>query len=216
MNTREKILQRVRNAVAEHRVDGWQEQLEDRMHYVPEMVRPAVVANLLGSFIERLEKVGGSCDCLDAESQVPHAVLEYVNGNGLPQELRLAPGLEDIAWGNELRVSYGNTRGDDLVSVTPALCAVAETGSVVLVSGPDSPTTLNFLPDIHIVIVHENQLVAQYEDVWAKLRNLDAMPRAVNFITGPSRTADIEQRIQIGAHGPRNLHVLIVRTTAAR
>ncbi len=115
-----------------------------------------------------------------------------------------------MAWGEGLEVSYGNTRGDHLVSVTPAFCAVAESGSVVLLSSDKSPTSLNFLPDVHIVIVDKDQVVSHIEDVWVKLRALGEIPRSVNFITGPSKTADVEQTLQIGAHGPRDLHVIVV------
>jgi L-lactate dehydrogenase complex protein LldG len=84
----------------------------------------------------------------------------------------------------------------------------------MLVSGPDTPTTLNFLPDTEIVVVRAGQVVAAYEDGWDLLRGLPGLPRTVNFVTGPSRTGDIEQRIQLGAHGPRRLHVVLIEDEA--
>jgi len=96
------------------------------------------------------------------------------------------------------------------VSLTPCLAAVAETGTLMLVSGTETPTTLNFLPDTHVAVVRAGQVVASYEDGWDLLRSRGGMPRTVNFITGPSRTGDIEQRIQLGAHGPRRLHIVLV------
>jgi L-lactate dehydrogenase complex protein LldG len=87
---------------------------------------------------------------------------------------------------------------------------VAETGTLVLTSGPESPTTLNFLPDTHIAVVNRSQITGRYEDVWDKIRDNGALPRTVNMISGPSRTGDIEQTIQLGAHGPRRLHILIL------
>ena len=80
----------------------------------------------------------------------------------------------------------------------------------MLISGAETPTTLNFLPDTHIVVVRGEQVVAAYEDGWDRLRDRGAIPRTVNFITGPSRTGDIEQRIELGAHGPRRLHIILV------
>ena len=78
---------------------------------------------------------------------------------------------------------------------------------------PDNPTTLNFLPDNHIVVLPREAIVADYESVFAKLRGVygkgDA-PRTLNFITGPSRSADIEQTLLLGAHGPRRLHIVVV------
>ena len=80
----------------------------------------------------------------------------------------------------------------------------------MLVSGEQTPTTLNFLPDTHIVALRASQVVASYEDGWDLLRARGSLPRTVNFITGPSRTGDIEQKIELGAHGPRRLHVILI------
>ena len=98
----------------------------------------------------------------------------------------------------------------DAVSLTPCFAAIAETGTLMLVSGRDTPTTLNFLPDTHIVVLRADQVLPHYEEGWSRLRASGPMPRTVNFITGPSRTGDIEQRIQLGAHGPRRLHIVLV------
>ena len=103
------------------------------------------------------------------------------------------------------------------MSLTPCLAAIAETGTLMLVSGADTPTTLNFLPDTHIVVLRAGQVVAGYEDGWDLVRaraggDPASWPRTVNLITGPSRTGDIEQRIQLGAHGPRRLHVVLVES----
>ena len=103
-------------------------------------------------------------------------------------------------------------------ALTPCYAAIAETGTLMLISGPQTPTTLNFLPDTHIVVVRVEQVVASYEDGWDQLRASGAgerLPRVINFITGPSRTADIEQHIELGAHGPRRLHIVLVEEDQA-
>ena len=110
-----------------------------------------------------------------------------------------------------LSVQRRAATGDDRVGVTGAYAAVAETGSLVLLSSAESPTTLNFLPDDHVIVVRETRIVPHIEDVWARMRSEKiAMPRTVNFITGPSKTGDVEMIIQEGAHGPRRLHVILV------
>ncbi|TNF95104.1 MAG: lactate utilization protein [Gammaproteobacteria bacterium] len=210
VNARERILSRVRDAIARDRNSDWQDQLKQRMEQVPQLIRPELPMDLFEHFTEKLALGGGTCERLETNNQVPEAIIRFLKNNELPLKLRVAPGLQEVTWDDKLEVSYGNTRGDDLVSVTPAFCAVAETGSVVLLSSENSPTSLNFLPDVHIVVVEMKQLVSHYEDVWIKLRTLGDLPRTVNFITGPSKTADVEQTLQIGAHGPRNLHVFIV------
>src|SRR5690606_29190384 len=100
-------------------------------------------------------------------------------------------------------------------SVSYSFGAVAESGTLVMLSGADNPTTLNFLPDHHLVVVDEKDIAGDYETVWDQIRKrfgAKEMPRAVNWITGPSRSGDIEQTHLLGAHGPRSLHVLVVRS----
>jgi L-lactate dehydrogenase complex protein LldG len=127
------------------------------------------------------------------------------------------PALGSIPWESRplLQIRRGRAGSGDAVSLTPCLAAIAETGTLMLVSGPDTPTTLNFLPDTEIIVVRAGQVVAGYEDGWDLVRARagaapEAWPRTINFITGPSRTGDIEQRIQLGAHGPRRLHVVLI------
>ena len=148
-------------------------------------------------------------------------MARYLAGENLPADLVMAPdpSLDDIPWETRrlLRIRRGRAEATDAVSLTPCFAAIAETGTLMLISGSGTPTTLNFLPDTHIAVVFADQVVASYEDGWDRLRARTAvdpdrglLPRAVNFITGPSRTGDIEQQIVLGAHGPRRLHILVV------
>ena len=126
--------------------------------------------------------------------------------------------LEALACGTPVvTLDHPQNAARDLVTdgVTGAVCGVAETGTLILTSGPDSPTTLNLLPDTHIVVLSTDSIVGSYEDGWDLLRARGELPRTVNMITGPSRTGDIEQTIQLGAHGPRRLHILLVDEAAS-
>lgn len=100
----------------------------------------------------------------------------------------------------------------DVASLTTSFAGIAETGTLMLHSGATSPTTLNFLPDNHFVILKRSDIVGPYEDAWQKLRDKTNgdLPRTVNMITGPSRSADIEQTLQMGAHGPKDLIILLI------
>jgi L-lactate dehydrogenase complex protein LldG len=146
---------------------------------------------------------------------VPAAVAEYLKQQNLPAEIRMAPDrrLDAIPWGRAplLKIARGKPDPKDEVGLSGAFAGIAETGTLMLVSGPETPSTLNFLPETHVVVVRASELVGGYEDAWAKLRTaMQAMPRTVNFVTGPSRSGDIEQTLQLGAHGPRRLHVVLV------
>ena len=147
---------------------------------------------------------------------VPGAIAEFLRRHNLPLSVRRGDDarLAALPWERErtLEVTVGPSDGRQLASVSHAFGAVAETGTLVLASGSDNPTTLNFLPDNHIVVVDAKDIAADFESVFAKLRaryGERQLPRVVNMITGPSRSADIEQTLILGAHGPRRLHVII-------
>ena len=170
-------------------------------------------------FVAMAEEVQTTVTRVASDDQVPAEVARYLAAENLPAELVMAPdpGLDEIPWDRRplLAIRRGRAEPGDAVSVTPCLAGIAETGTLLLVSGPDTPTTLNFLPDTHIVVLRAGQVVASYEDGWDLVRARASStpagwPRTVNLITGPSRTGDIEQKIQLGAHGPRRLHIVLV------
>ncbi|MDX1431401.1 MAG: LUD domain-containing protein [Gammaproteobacteria bacterium] len=187
--------------------------LESRLARPRANLQPAIGADRIAHFIDKLTSVSGKVTRVDRIEAVAEVVAAHLESHALGDRLVVAPdaALDGIPWSNRLSVERRAALEEDRLSVTGAYAAVAETGSVVLLSSPESPTTLNFLPDDHVVVVFESQIVAHIEDVWARMRKEKrAMPRTVNFITGPSKTGDVEQTIQEGAHGPRRLHVILV------
>ena len=176
-------------------------------------LKPAIGADVIAHFIDKLASVSGQVTRVAAVAEVAEVVAGHLSRFDLGDALVVAPDsdLDGIPWSNRLAVARRSAAADDRLTVTGAYAAVAETGSLVLLSGPESPTTLNFLPDDHVIVLRESQVVPHIEDVWARMRREKrVMPRTVNFITGPSKTADVEQTIQEGAHGPRRLHVILV------
>lgn len=168
-------------------------------------------------FRTMLDDLSATSARVASPAAVPAAVADYLKSENLPAALRMAPDpdLEALPWSDQplLEVTSGPARESDPVSLTGALAGIAESGTLVLHSGPAGPTTLNFLPENHIVVLDAGRVLAAYEDGWDLLRarfGEGVLPRTVNFITGPSRTGDIEQTIQLGAHGPRRLHVILV------
>src|SRR5215468_267326 len=168
-------------------------------------------------FIKMMELAAGTVDLVAEADDVPSTVAAFLRRHNLPMQVRRGDDrrLAALPWQREatLDVSTGVSDGGQLASVSHAFGAVAETGTLVLTSGADNPTTLNFLPDNHIVVVDAKDVAGDFETVWRKLRETygaGIMPRTVNLITGPSRSADIEQTLILGAHGPRRLHVIIV------
>lgn len=217
MSGREQVLAAIRQGLGRGRL-GTQalEALAQRQGATnsPPLLPALKNTDLAVTFQQGLEKVMGSLQVVTSLAAVPAAIADYLSARTLAQELVVAPSLEQgLDWhGAGLAVRFGATRGQDLVGVSRAYRGVAENGSLVLLSGPDNPTSLNFLPDHHLVVLERQHLVGHLEQVWASLREAGEAhwPRTVNVITGPSRTADIELTIQLGAHGPRSLHVLLV------
>jgi len=185
-----------------------------RRNLIPARAAALDHAARINLFVAMAEEVQTTVARVAAAEAVPAEVARYLAAENLPAELVMAPdpSLDAIPWDDRplLGIRRGRAAPGDAVSLTPCLAAIAETGTLMLVSGSDTPTTLNFLPDTHIVVLRGGQVVASYEDGWDLVRAAQAWPRTVNLITGPSRTGDIEQRIQLGAHGPRRLHIVLV------
>ena len=173
--------------------------------------RPAFDGDPVERFVIKMLEKSATLERITSLAEVATAVARFVASVHAPHRLCVSNALASIGWPNGFEVEHRAARREDETSVTPCFAAVAESGSIVTHSGPDTPVTLNFVPDNHIVIVHVAQVVRHFEDVWAMWRASGRpMPRAINIISGPSRTADIEQTIQLGAHGPRRLHILLV------
>ena len=217
---RDQILAGIRRSLERGRLDAAREAelrarvAAHRRNLVPARATALDHRGRVDLFVAMAEEVQATVARVSSLGAVPEAVAGYLAAANLPAELVLAADarLADIPWNERslLRIRRGRAEAGDAVSLTPCFAAIAETGTLMLISGADTPTTLNFLPDTHIVVVHREQVVATYEDGWDRLRVGDGLPRAINFITGPSRTGDIEQRIELGAHGPRRLHIVLV------
>ena len=177
----------------------------------------------LDLFAHMVEAAAGTVERAADPTDIPAVVAAFLRAHNFPLAIRYGddPLLSAVPWerAGTLEIRRGASDGGDLAAVSHAFAAVAETGTLVLTSGADNPTTLNFLPDVHIVVVNASDVASDFETVIARLRErfgAGAMPRTVNMITGPSRSADIEQTLILGAHGPRKLHVIVVGDSISR
>jgi L-lactate dehydrogenase complex protein LldG len=211
-----------RDALPQDRVAA----LETRLAGRPRGPIPARSAGLdRAGLVDLFERQARSVACtvtrVATRADVPAALAAYLKSQNLPAEVEMSPDpdLDHIPWSAMplLRIARGKPSGAEGVGVTSALAAVAETATLMIASGPTSPATMNFLPDTHVVVLPAARVVGPLEDAWDRLRATRdgalvaaAMPRTVNLVTGPSRTGDIEQKIEMGAHGPRRLHVIVV------
>ncbi len=185
-------------------------------HLIPERAKQNAVV-LRAQFVAFLK--GQTATVLDVASMdaVPAAVATYLRGQNLPLRLRMGSDAElaRLPWSNEAALTResGAAVGSDEVGLSRAVAGVAETGTLVLASGAANPVTLNFLPETHIVVLRASEIEGSYEAAFDQVRarlGRGVMPRTLNLVSGPSRTADIGGRLVVGAHGPRRLCVVIV------
>ncbi|WP_063534964.1 LUD domain-containing protein [Burkholderia sp. MSMB1589WGS] len=167
--------------------------------------------DLVARFVAKVQQVSATCAHVATAADAPAAVDAYLRDAGLADApLVVAAALDALPWRAHCALPGVDLRRDGLVSVTPSFAAIAETGSVVCLSSSATPTSLNFVAATHVVLVKRSAIVATMEDAWARVRaTVATLPRAVNVITGPSRTADVEQTVQVGVHGPKRVLVLI-------
>ncbi len=175
-------------------------------------------------FVDKATGVDATVTRVETLNDVPQALADYLKGHNLPSQVVMAPDgeLGAAPWDQvpTLEIRKGVPAEPDQVSVTGALAGIAETGTLMMTSGPDHPSTLNFLPENHVVVMNASKMVGPYEDAWDRLRahckaEGKPLPRTVNLVTGPSRTGDIERRLELGAHGPRRLHIILVDGAAS-
>ena len=213
-DAREEILGRIRGAVTEQpRSKAQLELVSRRVSTSTPSVQPETEEPLLRRFCEKHTSVHGTYERVTDSTQVPGAVLHHHNAYEIAPELLVGKGciLDGINWPNDVTPRCRPATIEDRVAVSEAFAGIAETGTLVLLSGDGRPTSHNFLPDDHLVLLDAGRIVRYQEDIWTLLRAMpENFPRAVNLITGPSKTADVEQTVQYGAHGPRRLHVIIV------
>ncbi len=186
-----------------------------RINSHPEGIIPQ--GNSFALFCKKVEASEASLQRVKSYAKARKAICKYLADHNLTTHIRTGTDkrLARIisAKEGELRFSVGPSDGSDLVCLSHAQNGVAETGTLILTSGPENPSTLNFLPDTHIIVINKKDIEGSYEEVWKNVRRKfgkGKMPRTLNMITGPSRSADIEQTLILGAHGPLRLHVIVI------
>jgi L-lactate dehydrogenase complex protein LldG len=214
-SARDRILAAVRAATGGSESDTSRvAALRERLARHPRHIEPAFDEPAAHRFRAGLVAAQASFAAVDTPCNLAAEIERYLDANGVAKELVVGGDevLQTIDWPRgSLQVSSWKPGIQYKVGLARAFCGVAETGTLVLVSGQHDPIELNFLPDYHIVILEAERLVARMEDAWEQIRSaFGSLPRTVNFVSGPSKTADIEQTVEYGAHGPRCLHVILV------
>lgn len=175
--------------------------------------RPEIGSDPVARFREQALRTSQTLDEVATLADVPAAAARYIETVGVPKSAIAWQTLTTLPWQEAgLRVDFRPPVDKDLVGITGCFCAVAETGTLMLLSGAETFASAALLPETHIAIVPVSRVVRSIEDAFELAKKeRGELPRATNFISGPSRTGDIEQTIVLGAHGPYRVHVILVR-----
>jgi L-lactate dehydrogenase complex protein LldG len=217
---RDAVLGRVRKALGKGGSTAARSDAEAYVAAHGHGPRPAMPADLVARFIARATDMESTVERVADRRDIPAAVIRYVDALELPPALAAQksragvcwPEFADLDWAeSRLEIEARPTVGHDRLGITGAFCAIAETGTLVVLAGADTPTATALLADTHVAIVRADRVVSGMEEAFALIRReRGQLPRAVNMISGPSRTGDIEQTIVLGAHGPFRVHILVL------
>lgn len=197
-----------------------QARVDQRDHYLaqhPRGLAPGIAGDLVEHFTMQAQRMSSTVERVPAAEAVPEAVVRYLAVRELGLHLVAWPALAGLDFARQqaltpgLVVEYRAPQASDMVALTGAFAAIAETGTLMLLSSADTPAAAHLLPETHIALVPVDRVLAHYEDGFALLRlEWGEVPRAINLVSGPSRTADIEQTLVMGAHGPYRVHIVLV------
>ena len=209
---REEILRRIREGLGAHPLsEAEQREREQRMQSRPVGPRVPFTGDLVTRFLAKAKDNLFTFERLQSLEMLAPAVRALLSDVEGDPDISVAPALAHLGWPVQWKINRGAGRPVEPLSVTLAYAGIAETGSVVMRSGAETPTSLNFLPDTHVIVLRAADIVGYAEDVWRRMHAEGAgWPRTVNVISGPSRTADVGGVLVRPAHGPKRVHLMIV------
>ena len=175
---------------------------------LPSIARDEPVAH----FIAECDRLKTTTARVKSIAGVPAEIARYIAAENLAPRLVGWPRFASLDWvSTNIGFDHRPANGNDLIGLTGCFCAIGETGTLLLLGAAESPKSTALLPETHICVVEASRIVPTMEDAFALMRTeIGEPPRATFFVSGPSRTADIEQTIVIGAHGPYRVHVVLI------
>lgn len=209
---REAILQKVRQGVGASERTRRRQEIEHSLQSRQVGPQPALSGNRLQRFVVRAEAQASTVAFVSHREQVPAHVAAWLRDQSLSNAVVMTSDLVDLDWAEAgIRAQARVAVDADSVGISSVFRGVVETGTLLLHSGPQTPGSVSLLPETHVALLHVADLADTMETALSDLVHaLGGMPRAVNFISGPSRTGDIEQTIVLGAHGPCRVHIVLI------
>jgi len=220
--SRDRILGRIRASYGRPEGPGPSERRQAEAYLQRHAVGPKPPipdSDKIPRFVAQSARLSATIDRAQRRDQIPEIVARYCGHHGLVPRAVAWQAFQDLDWARaglqvEFRAPVRDEPEPDLIGITGCFAAVAETGTLAMLSGPDTPASMTLLPETHIAVVPQDRVLYHMEDVFERLRaERGLLPRALNFISGPSRTADIEQTLVLGAHGPYRVHLILLESS---
>lgn len=215
MSARENILARIREKSGRNGVTSAPELAAVRAHIAEHACGPLPSISRhdpVTHFIAECARLKSTTARLDDITALPAEVARYIAANTLAMRCVGWHEFAALNWQSAgIQFDDRPANGDDLIGLTGSFCGIGETGTLLLLGAPATPKATALLPETHICVVKKSRILATMEDSFALMRaEIGEPPRATFFVSGPSRTADIEQTLVIGAHGPYRVHVILI------
>tara|TARA_R110002072_G_scaffold1589_9_gene13406 strand:+ start:4469 stop:5167 length:699 start_codon:yes stop_codon:yes gene_type:complete len=212
-SARSEIFARLRDITGEASAERIQQERQ-ALGSAPVPAPPA--PEICQAFLTNVLKNQGTVDCVANRTEAVTAIGHHIYSHFRSHRLVAGndPRLAAMPWRDAgVLPRFGSLEVGEPVALTFAQLGVVETGAIVTWTGKSNPAANNLLPEHHIVLVDTADLVSSMEHAWGRI-NLEleknGRPRGINFIAGPSSTADIEGQLVYGAHGPRKWHVILM------
>lgn len=174
-----------------------------------------ILPDAVSCFKYELEAINGQCILCENESDLYLKLKEFVHSHGFPYLFCLDSYISNQLKTNGIPFSNDHTDFEKMqAGITGCEFLVARSGSVLVSSASESGRQMNVFPPVHIVLAHVSQLVNFLSEALVGLNEKYgiALPSSISTITGPSRTADIEKTLVLGAHGPKEFVVFLSKT----
>ncbi|MBV8800151.1 MAG: LUD domain-containing protein, partial [Alphaproteobacteria bacterium] len=165
----------------------------------------------LQAFADRATRANADVRFVTSEAEIPLVIAELLRARNLPAAIHVPPNATQVPWDSAPGLTLEQSApGPEDAAVAIAPFGIAETGTLAYPARADAPASWHFRAGFEIAVLRATDVLPHMEDVLARLKARE-LPSTLNFVTGPSRTGDIEQTLELGAHGPKALAILIVR-----
>ena len=188
--------------------------LDDMIHENPNDIYKPILPDLVTCFRNELELINGKCVVCENETDLYLKLHSFVLQNNIPYVFCRNSYITNQLKVHNIPFSKNDTDFENMqAGITGCEFLIARTGSVIVSSSSESGRQMNVFPPIHIVLAHVSQLIDYPEEAFSEIQKkyAEGLPSAISTITGPSRTADIEKTLVLGAHGPKEFLVFLCK-----